>query len=582
MKKIYGYVRENKAELAAILLIAVFFYVQLVNSGIATHDELLNLYQVRVGEFFSHLTWGRWGMTLLNLFPSYLHALCSTQVTYRLFTMAGLLVSCAAFAWFVSKWAGNKAGLLTVILFFEFAQFELEHDGLYSFSFTYQINTCYVFMGLAVFYDYLRTRKKSKLIVSAFLYVLSSMTYEAFILYGALFFLLDVMYLTDEKKLNIVTLFKDLILHASLVTLYVISYIVINIHAAVETEDAAVGTGLQLNEVLKTVWKLATGMFPLNYRVYSWKEFLYKSVELSPMNISRWILILCLMIVVFRAIKKAKNISGKQYLWNSVFCFIGMLLPVALVALTNKFIDWICHQGVKSYSVSYYSYFFIIAWIVITIIFVYQRLPYKELVLLFVVVGIGCVTEFTWINNEVYIKQMADRQVNYDLWCRLTETEYFKGLEDGAQVYTPDYIGIHYDINTLGNYANHVAGTSITTTNDEENLHYDVPVYYVKVDQQNKAIYLEKVDAQGLTNEIYVYSLEDLNGVGILAERKGEQETAELYINGENQAVYGMEIVSGNLETGGTEMVVDSEAIMADTFELYRTSGSYSNELTEH
>ena len=61
--------RGHRTEIAGLALIVFVFYYTLVHAGVATHDELMNLYQVRTGSFFRDLNWGRWTMTLMSAVP---------------------------------------------------------------------------------------------------------------------------------------------------------------------------------------------------------------------------------------------------------------------------------------------------------------------------------------------------------------------------------------------------------------------------------------------------------------------------------------------------------------------------------
>ena len=270
--------KENRVEIAGFVLIVFLFYLQMVGAGITTHDELSNIYRVRRGEFFSLLTWERWGMIVMGALPSWLHALCTSQWTYRLYTIGGLIASTCVFAVFLRKSAGKHLGWLFLFLFFLFAQIQQDHDGLLSFSFSYQLNTVYVFAGLILYQEYLQGRQRKHLVWSGVLYLLSAMAYETFILYGALFFLLDLFHWLDKKQLTVSNLFKDLVFHASLVTAYFISYLIVSRLSGVKNVDATLGTGMKAEEVLVTALKLAVGLFPLNYADRSFDYYLAAAV----------------------------------------------------------------------------------------------------------------------------------------------------------------------------------------------------------------------------------------------------------------------------------------------------------------
>ncbi len=577
MEKLKNYINENKTELLIFILLSIFFYLQLVSAGIATHDELQNIYNVRTGKFFASLTVGRWGMTLMNLLPSYLQAVCTSQWTYRIFTMAGLLASCVSFCVFLKKYAGEKISGLMFMFFFLFAQWNFDHDGLFAFSFSYQLNTCYVFIALCFYYEFLKNRQKKYLISSAVLYLLSSMAYEAFVLYGILFFLMDFMYWIDRKCVTIRVLFKDLILHASLVTIYVLSYFLISAGSGADNGDAVFGTGMKLNEILGTMWKLAIGLFPLNYGKYSFAEFLRKSMELSSYNIVRWVFILIIAGFIYRLVTSARQLPLKKYVRISIFCFTGMILPGVLVACTNKFIDWIYYGTAKSFGVSYYSYFFITGWLAATFIFVYQKLPVKKIVLFAELVIIAFVAEFTSISNDFYIDSFAKQQVKYDLFCGIAETDYVKKLKPNAQLYAPDYTGIHYNMETISSYINNVAGTSVTATNNETSINYDNVVYRLTYDADHEALYLATMDQDGYTDEVFVYALHCLSGWGVLAEREHSSEAGQMYVNGEPYNIYAKDIRTGDISAPDNYMTVQCEDMLTETFEIYQSSVSYDN-----
>ena len=343
--------------------------------------------------------------------------------------------------------------------------------------------------------------------------------------------------------------------------------------------DATVGTGISIKEFIVTTFKLAVGLFPLNYRQDSIKNLLFKSFDFSMLNCARWIIIFCMIFAISRLMISAKKISVRKYIRMSFFCFIGMILPGMLVAVTNKFVDMIYKIGIKSFGVSYYSYFFIIAWIAMSVVFVFQRIPIKKIFITIVMIVFAFITEFTFINNEYYIEVLSSQNDKYNLWCGVIETDYFKNLEEGAQIYLPEYIGIHYDINTLANYANNMCGTNITTTNDFDTLNFEKPVFYLNLDNNNKAVYLARIDKEFVSDEVFVYSNEKLDGFGIIADRLSGANESELYLNGRFRNVYSSNIVTDSLNISSNEFLINCNDIKTNTFEIYKPSSNYDNGL---
>ncbi|MBR6966763.1 MAG: hypothetical protein IKH81_06745 [Clostridia bacterium] len=574
--------KENRVEIAGFVLIVFLFYLQMVGAGITTHDELSNIYRVRRGEFFSLLTWERWGMIVMGALPSWLHALCTSQWTYRLYTIGGLIASTCVFAVFLRKSAGKHLGWLFLFLFFLFAQIQQDHDGLLSFSFSYQLNTVYVFAGLILYQEYLQGRQRKHLVWSGVLYLLSAMAYETFILYGALFFLLDLFHWLDKKQLTVRNLFKDLVFHASLVTAYFISYLIVSRLSGVKNVDATLGTGMKAEEVLVTALKLAVGLFPLNYADRSFDYYLAAAVEPGAENLLGWFVIGLACVCIWRSVTGSGKLSGRRYLRITLFCGTGMILPCVLPAMTEKFIDWIYHKNIRSFGVSYYSYFFLIAWIAATVLFLYHLIPrtaLKKGFLALCCAVIAVTGEFTLIGNRRQADAIHEVQDLYDLYAGLTETEYFADMEDDAQLYLPDYVGIHYQLDTLPEYANALLGKHLTGENEKEKLDPGRPVYEVRTDAERNVLYLYQDLPDGRTDEVLVYSLDGLAGCGITADRAEGLPLGPLSVDGETGTVYGANIVTGDLGIRGNSVVVSCEGMIRDSIRVYEDSTGYTNRL---
>ena len=569
--------KENGILILSLVMIVFAFYYTLVRGGITTHDELSNLFQVRMGTYFPKLDWGRWSMTFMNAIPSYFQALAQNQWVYRIYTMVGLLIACGGMAMLLRKVTNKAVAWVAVLLFFMFAQIQLDHDGLIAFSFSYQFNTVYVFISLALYWQWLHERKNSTLIISLVLYLLACMAYEAFVGYGLLFFLLALIYQADKGKISIKELFKDLILHALVAVIYFGIYVLVRRNTGFENGDTTVGSDITISEVATTAWKLATGMFPLEYRPRGFKWLLIRGTALTGENILRWALIIFLVIVIYKVIKESGEIGLKRWIGMTVFCGVGMFLPGAPAALTRKMINWMCYDGIRSYGVSYYSYFFIIAWMAVTAVFLYHLCRKNRIVLGVMCAVIALVTDMTMIGNEVYTVGIKKQQNKYDLYCGMVETEYFKGIEDDAVLYAPGYIGIHYYIETLGEYANGKTGKHVTSVNEKEEIDFTRPVYLVKEDTAKDVMYLSRMTEDGYTDEVFVYAPEEVDGLGMLGARREGAGPAILKVNGASRNYYGEEIITGDLGARGTSMVVSCAEMKAGSLEVYEASDKMSN-----
>lgn len=569
--KIINWLKNNKLESISVVALVFYFYCVIVNVGISSHDELLNLYQARIGTFFGDVSIGRFGMALMNTIPSYIQSLSNSIYVYRLFTLFGLLVSCITFIWMINKLTENKTGILFFLLFFLFAQVELEHDGLFTFSFCYQINIALLFSSLAIYIDYLNVRKKHLLIASAILYLLGSMAYEAFVLYGILFLIVDIKVLKEKNEINIKQIYSDLVLHASLVILYVCLYFSLSYFTSVDRGDAYFSTTtITLKGYLFTLLKLCVGLFPLRYRPYTIIDYLKLMFHLDINNMFRWFFVVMLVFCFRESLKKTSPISNRNYGYYSCICIAGIVLPNLLVACIKKFYIWLYQERVGGYATSYYSYFFIIIWIVITCIYIYHKAKDNHILDKLLCFCIAIVTSLTMHTNDFYLEMYKTLNNKYELYYELVETDYFSTIEANAEIYAPQYFGIHYDINTLAVYANSVTGFSLIFANKENQLDYMRPVYLMELDENSKSIYLMKLNNdKTTTDEIYVYSLESLENYGFLATSQNNGISNDIYVNGKYLNTFEKEIRSDNLKIKSREMIINGADIDVNSFELY-------------
>lgn len=567
------YVKGNLFEIIVFIMMISAFYLSIVKAGISTHDELANLYKVRMGIFFDEYKdyqGNRLGIVLFNAIPSYLMGRCNSLYIYKLYTVFGLIVACISFMVLCKKVCGKKTEWIAMLLFWLFAQFNVDHDGLYSFAFTYQMNIAYVFIALILYIDYHKTQKKGKLIASAIFYLCGAMSYECFVPYGVLFFIMDLYFLNHNKQLNIKNIIRDLWLHATLVIIYFGIYVFFALKSTGSNGDASIGTDLTIHNYLIAEWKYSFGMRPLKYMISDANTVLTLSTEATLRNLIAWVFIIASTVVLCRAVVKSEKMSLVKYIYVSIGCFVGTLLCGLLIALNGTHVEWMINGVVRSYGTSYYGYFFIIAWIAVTICALYHILPGKKIVLGVCGIAIAFISMFTFISNTYIIDYMAERQCRWDLYAGIVQTDRFAALEDGVQIYAPNYTGVHNDVNTLSNYANHIAGTNVTFINDPAQLDYSKSIYYLKYDTDNSALYLFSLYGDMFTDEIYVYRLDSMAGYGFNAERVAETGAANLAVDGNDMGDFETGVSCADAGVNNNYMTVSCVGMKGDTFTLVK------------
>lgn len=551
MKKIKKFLEDNNVEIVSLISILLLFYLMLVMGGISTHDELQSIYKYQTHKWteFDQGYLSRWGMFVFGILPTYVQAMSTSMWVYRLFTIIGLIFPNLMLMLLLYKHIDKKSIWLYPMIFFMFAQINInEHNGLYSFAFNYQYVIGFLFLSLNLYLSYLKNKKRKYLIWSAIFYLIVSMSYEAFVVFGMVYFLISFYYHWKRNELNISILIKDLFLHASLVMLYVLSYYVIrNLFGAVNV-DSEIGSNLTLGKVIKTMVTFAFGQFPLRMKYYNISESIKMMFSINPASIIRLFVIILLSYVVVTIVSKIKyKISFNKYILLSILLLLCTLLSTFLIAITGRFVGW-AESGVKSFGISYYSYYFIIAWIILSITYSYQIIKWKKIASIILFIIIFIITGITQVNNEYYTKQLNMYQTKINLLNDIITTQGFMEIEEDAVIYASNYTGIHNNIDTISEYIYGVTGKHVEFLNDYNNIDFNKPVYIFTINQESKVGMLARVK-KGTSNyidKVIIYSENSIDNYKFIADIDTEQD---VYKNESYEGTYSDYIVTNNLDS---------------------------------
>jgi len=400
---------------------------------------------------------------------------------------------------------------------------------------------------LNLYLCYLKTKKKSYLIWSAITYLIVSMAYEAFILFGVVYFILDLYHYIKCKNVKIINLLKDLGLHAGLVILYVLSYYMIRTVTGAVNADSEVGAQLTLYGVCKTIWTFAIALFPLNLKAYDFNTLVNSMFSVDTLNIMRLFIIVLLSGVFVNMLKNIQyKISLKVYFLLSCLLLVCTLLPTVLTGITGKFVSWV-ESGVRSFGVSYYSYYFIVAWIVLSMVFIYQKCKYKKIISIIIFIFVVIITELTQISNMTYAEELNRFQTKVDLIDDVIKTDYFKDVEDDAVIFMDQYVGIHERIASIAEYINSETGKNITVANKVEQVDFSKPVYLFTINQDSKVGILAKVKGSTLeyVSEMIIYSENTVEDFRLIGDIDKEQN---VYLNGTFIGTYSDFVFTGILK----------------------------------
>lgn len=556
-------VKENKAGILNFVLIWFFFYIELLQGGIATHDELLSIATTVAGSNKLDLS-ARWGFNLFHYPITLLQSSMPNYTLYRLWTIVGLMIACFFAMMLIYHHIDKKLCWVFPNVFVLLAQIVFEHDGLLAFGWGYQFDIALVFVSVDFFILYKKTQRKKYKLLSVMAYFVATMAYEAFAAFGIFLLIIDVIYMYSKNSLKLRDLINDLVLHFLLVLSYTVSFMVLSFFY--ESGDATIGNETSLMGYFQTLISYSIGLFPLRFKVYSFKQLLSLAFEISWRNTILWIVIIFFAKEIIIFLQKSELISLKKYLIYSVMSLIGMILPNIVVSMTSKFQQWI-KMGVRTFGTSYYSYFFLIFWMVVTVAFLYHRIRFKKFFTGIIFLVFIFVARFTLYSNDYYLDELNKNQNRYEAFLSIIKSEKFCELPEDVQIYTDDYVGIHYNIDSLSMLATSVRGNSTKVLNDKTQLDWSMPVYYLNYDQEIEGVYLFEMLADNVANEVFIQSKDKLDHYYCLFH-SFEHDALPTYVDGKLVGAYSLDVILSTLYTESNNVLIQHEGIDTESFKI--------------
>lgn len=578
VSKVYNnskyFIEENKAGIfVTFMMIGAVYYV-LMQIGIATHDELTAIAKAQTEGLELKLE-SRWGWSIY-IIPLYLQSSAGCYFIYRLYTLAGLMIACGGMSAILFHHFDKKLAWSFPILFFLLATMNMEHDGLYAFGWSYQFSIGFIFLSLDLYLFYLKKEKKIYKIFSSFFYFLGMAAYEAFVPFGVVFFCVACYCRYNQKCLSLKKLIQDLALHAMLAIFYTISFFAVaKIFFAGDAGDAQISTGASIAERIRTCWDFSWSLFPLKlyYQQGELAELVDRVTELTSANMLRWgaIFFFAVFFTWFLAGVK-KRLEARLYIFITITCLTGMILPNAVLVLNSKFVDW-HSEGTRSFGTAYYSYFFITLWIGVTLLLLYQRIPWKTFNSCIICMLLTITAGLVMAGNQDTIRALHTLENRYETFAEFIQTEEYANTEKGAVIYTENLQGIHNDIKRNEDYADDIAGTSTAWTKDKDAIDFSRPVYMLRYDANASAIYYGKIDAMWNTDRIYIYQHEP-DSYGIKVRRTGGGDIGKAAVNGKCYGHYAANVITGTINEASAETSVECKDMDMRTFSiLHGTSG---------
>lgn len=364
------------------------------------------------------------------------YCLNSNLLAYKISLIAINLFTIFVFAIFVRQFTGSKQIMYLSILLAPLCfQCRVFHEPILSFAWLLQVTAIYTFMSLTYFKKYLKTEKKSYLIISTIIYLASLFTYE--IVYP--FFLMHIMLAyfhiipnkkclngTQKKEIpasirtNLIEALKiSTPLVASSVFCVILS-IILRLYFGVAMTGGAASSAYSMNldvgAYIGTLAKQVSAALPLSYMLaYQAKVYFLSNTPVqSPVfsNYFRYLvdlfsptmffigigyftaLYVCLKQIADSKSEFAENLNIKQLIGLAA---IIIILPAVMIALSPKHqkeVNW--GLGYLPVYISYYGTVLLMVGVIIWGVKRNHRIKRKSNAL---IIGISCIGAMLAIVN---------------------------------------------------------------------------------------------------------------------------------------------------------------------------------------
>ena len=544
----------NKFIYFGTFFVAMVFFIIIREVALTTHDDIQNyvlfrrygLVSVLKNSIKTSIYGGRFG-GFFNVFTNYLAYMANNIIIYKIVFYTYISFSVISLWYLLYVYIDKKIALLSVLIFFTFAQIDRQHNAFVSFP-GYQLFIGFIFLSIERLCTYYKTRKKNALLLSGILLFIPTLTYEIFITFSLMLFIISIMY-TYERKRNyrciIDTLF-DLRFHVILESIYLIVYFFVRSTSTFSYEGAKFEI-ISIKNSLEALIGYSTGLFPLKsfWKVVRYTDFW---TYLDFLSIGKAIVSSFVLIVI---VKKVEEIKNKKSIAIGLLSALGMVLSVSLLCVTPKYVRWYIDEGYYSYGNSFFSYFFIAVLLSVVCVFLYQKIKFKRIFLGFLCFAVFFGSLFTDINNKYFTIFFGKELNKYRCFDKMVSSEYFLNIENDADIYIPDFIGIHRNMNMFNDVLQ--KGKHHNFTNNKSNLNYDKPTFILKYDENSKSILASPINSDMRTDEIMIVSLTPL-------------KTKSILINKDDTGVIDIE---GNKNIYNTEAIISLDHIFADNLLLH-------------
>lgn len=500
---------EKGLYIATLIFSAVFLFWNIHDIMFTVHDDMRIYTIARLDKIFeyavdsaeegriSHL----WNTVLLGI-----PFMADSVAVYKIFSCLSITFDAVALYILLKNHAGKEFAYISVLIFFSFATLSPDHNLLTAYILCHQIPIGFLLFSFNFDLNYLKNGSKKHLILSVIFYLIASMIYEAFIPFILFYagFSFIRYYNTRKSKLDMRRFLINFLSHFIPVIIYVMVYFAWRMKYPSEYN----GNELYFSEPflsLKAICDYSTSFSPIfQFFELSARHSISFGDFISSITFGSLLKAMLVSFLIYKCFQKI-SVEIPEYLLL-IFSGVGIFIPNLITGFTEKYARWDTN-GHNGYISSFYSYFFLIIFVVTAFHMIYSLIKNKKgerifLYTIFAGVFFCCITAD--ITTDVWGDHYRTQYLKYRSFDKAVSGDFITGLDDGTDVYIPDNVGIHASMRYTEDYVSIYTDKELYFHTDIKELDFSRKTVCMRCKSEYNAMVMGYIDDDFYAEKLYI------------------------------------------------------------------------------
>ncbi len=505
-KKAYD---EKGMYIAVLIFSAVFLFWNIHDIMFTVHDDM-RIYTIsKLDKVFQYAVEsskkGRithlWNTVLLGI-----PFMADSVAVYKFFSFASVTFDALALYILLKNHAGREMAYISVLIFFSFAVLSPDHNLLTAYVLCHQIPIGFLLFSFDFDLNYLKSGRKKYLVFSVIFYLIASMIYEAFIPFILFYAGFSFIRYYNERKssLDIKRFLINFLSHFIPVIIYVAVYFLWRMKYTSSYD----GNELYFSEPflsLKAIYDYSTSFSPVfQFFELSAEHSISFGDFISSITFASLLKAMAVSFVVYRCFPKI-SVKIPEYLLL-IFSGAGIFIPNLITGFTKKYAKWDT-DGHNGYISSFYSYFFLVIFMLTAVHMIYSLIKSKKcksvfLYTIFAGVFFCCITAD--ITTDVWGEHYRTLYLKYRSFDEAVSGDFITGLDDGTDIYIPDNVGIHANMDYTQDYVSIYTDKKLYFHTDISELDFSRKTVCMRCKSEYNAMVMGYIDSNFYAKTLYV------------------------------------------------------------------------------